>query len=105
MRNLRFTIGLTVLNALLLLATVAVHARSALANPQGVPSVLRAHAIEVVDQAGVVRFGVEIAGPTTVNGKQYPDRVLLRIASPGAGPGIKLVSSAGGTTLGIMHND
>ena len=34
-----------------------------------------------------------------------PDRVLMRVGSPGAGPGVKLVSSAEGTTLGLMHND
>jgi hypothetical protein len=38
-------------------------------------------------------------------GTHQPERVLLRIGSPGAGPGVKLVSSADGTTLAIMHND
>ena len=67
--------------------------------------VLRGRAIEIMDSRGVVRFEVAIEAPTSEGGKRFPDRVLLRVGSPGAGPGVKLVSSAEGTDFLIMHND
>ena len=66
---------------------------------------MRGRALEIVDANGQVRFSVSVATPTMEGGKQYPDRVLLRIGSPGQGPGVKLVSSAEGTDLGLMHGD
>ena len=68
-------------------------------------AVLRGRALEIVDSRGVVRLSVSIEAPTSEGGKRLPDRVLLRVGSPGAGPGVKLVSSAEGTDLLIMHND
>lgn len=100
----RLSIALTIVNATLFLGTIMVRARPAIA---GRPSetVLRGRALEIVDANGQVRFSVSVAAPMTEAGKQYPDRVLLRIGSPGQGPGVKLVSSVEGTDLDLMHGD
>jgi len=67
--------------------------------------VLRGRALEIVDAAGRPRFEIAVETPTNEGAAHQPDRVLVRIGSPAAGPGVKLVSSAEGTTLLIMHND
>jgi hypothetical protein len=72
---------------------------------QPIDPVLRGRALEVVDARGIVRFGVTVEPPTDEGGTHRPERVLVRVASPGAGPGVKLVSSAEGTSLLMMHDD
>jgi len=100
----RLSIALAAANFVLLLGILLGHVPSLAAKTQAAP-VLRGRAIEIVDANGQVRFGVSIEAPTTEGGKRYPDRVLMRFSSPGAGPGVKLVSSAEGTALLIMQND
>jgi hypothetical protein len=103
-RTQQLSIVLSAANLLLLAGIVLGRVPPLLAKTQA-EGVLRGRALEIVDARGVVRFSVEIAAPTTEGGKPLPDRVLLRVGSPGAGPGVKLVSSADGTDLLIMHND
>lgn len=100
----RLSIALTIVNAALFLGTIMVRARPAIAG-QTTEAVLRGRALEIVDESGQVRFSVSVAAPTIEAGKHYPDRVLLRIGSPGQGPGVKLVSSAEGSDLVLMHGD
>ena len=100
----KFSIALTAANFVLLAGILVGHVPVLDAKTQ-VPAVLRGRAIEIVDAKGVVRFSVDIEPASVEGGKRYPDRVLMRVSSPGAGPGVKLVSSAEGTALLIMHND
>ena len=100
----KLSIALTAANFVLLAGILVGHVPVLDAKTQ-VPAVLRGRAIEIVDAKGVVRFSVDIEAPSVEGGKRYPDRVLMRVSSPGAGPGVKLVSSAEGTALLIMHND
>ena len=102
----KLSIALTATNFCLLLGILLGHVPALAAKTQSAPTeVLRARAIEIVDAKGQVRFSVGIEAPSVEGGKRYPDRVLMRISSPGAGPGVKLVSSAEGTALLLMHND
>ena len=103
-RSHRLSIALTVANFILLTGIVLGHVPALAARTQGEPA-LRGRSIEIVDSKGIVRFSVGIEAPSVEGGKRYPDRVLMRISSPGAGPGVKLVSSAEGTALLLMHND
>ena len=102
----KLSVALTATNFVLLLGILLGHVPSLAAKTQSAPTeVLRGRAIEIVDAKGQVRFSVGIEAPTLEGGKQFPERVLMRISSPGAGPGVKLVSSAQGTALLLMHND
>ena len=103
-RSHQLAVCLSLINALLLAALLTSRATTAFARPQS-ESVLRGHALEIVDEKGVVRFGITVEKPTNEGGRPLPERVLVRVASPGAGPGMKIVSSAQGTALVMMHND
>jgi hypothetical protein len=103
-RAQRLAVGLTVVNTVCL-ATLLLGRVPPLGARQPVEQVLRGRALEVVDARGIVRFGVTVERPTDEGGTHRPERVLVRIASPGAGPGVKLVNSAEGTALLLMHDD
>src|SRR5262245_34753928 len=103
-RSQKLSIALTAANSFLLVGILLGHVPALAATPQA-PAVLRGSAIEIVDAKGQVRFSVGVEAPTVEGGKRFPDRVLMRISSPGAGPGVKLVSSAEGTALLLMYND
>jgi len=100
----KLSIALTGANFVLLCGILLGHVPALGAKTQPSP-VLRGRAIEIVDATGQVRFSVGVEAATVEGGKRFPDRVLMRISSPGAGPGVKLVSSAEGTALLLMHND
>jgi hypothetical protein len=100
----KLSIALTAASFLLLVGIVLGRVPALAAKTRQAP-VLRGSAIEIVDARGQVRFSVGIEAPSVEGGKRFPDRVLMRFGSPGAGPGVKLVSSAEGTALLLMHND
>jgi len=100
----KLSIALATANFVLLLGILLGHVPALSATTQVAP-VLRGRSIEIVDATGQVRFSVDVEAPSVEGGKRYPDRVLMRLSSPGAGPGVKLVSSAEGTALLLMHND
>ena len=64
-RTHRFTLGLTLLNLVLLALLVSSQARSALAGQSG-PGVLRGRALEIVDDQGRVRAEILVHGPETI---------------------------------------
>jgi hypothetical protein len=85
---------LTLTNLALLLFLLGRSAAPVLA--QGALSVLRGGALEIVDAQGVVRASITINPPEVVDGRSYPESVLLRmLGDPRGGPSVKLdVSSA-----------
>jgi hypothetical protein len=99
-RNQRFTVGLTLLNLVLLLAQLSNQASTAFAKQSPLP-VLRGRALEIVDDQGRVRANILVHGPETVNGVTYPETVLLRLADPKGGPVVKLTAAANGAALGL----
>jgi len=96
----RFTLGLTLLNLVLLALLVLSQASTALAK-QSVPAVLRARALEIVDDQGRVRANILVHGPETVNGVTYPQTVLFRLIDPTGGPLVKLTAAPNGSALGL----
>jgi hypothetical protein len=96
----RFTLGLTLLNLVLLALLVLSQARTALARQSVVP-VLRARALEIVDAQGRIRANILVHGPETVNGVTYPESVLFRLIDPTGGPLVKLTAAPNGSALGL----
>jgi hypothetical protein len=76
-----------------------------------VAPVLRGRALEIVDAHGKVRAAIQVlpAGParradgslSEVNGKTYPETVLLRLIDPNGRPSVKLGASEQGAGLGL----
>jgi hypothetical protein len=102
MTNLqRLTIVLTGFN-LILLAFGLAQLRPAVA--QGVASVIRARALEIVDDQGRVRAEIKVlpAQPTLKmpdGTTGYPETVQLRLISSQGGPHVKLVTTEDGSGL------
>jgi len=96
----RFTLGLTVLNLVLLAVLVSTKAATAFGSRQELP-VLRGRALEIVDTQGRVRANILVHGPETVNGVTYPETVLFRLIDPNGGPLVKLTVARNGSALGL----
>ena len=86
---------------LVLLVLVFSPLRSAFAQPstEGIPAVLRGHALEIVDDRG--RAQIIITQPTTVGGVSYPEGTLygIQILSQNGESVIRVVDKAGKETL------
>src|SRR6266700_2016954 len=76
----------------------------------GVASVLRGRALEIVDAQGKVRASIQImeAGPSRIadgsvarDGKIYPESVLLRLIRPDGRPSVKIETSEQGSGLDL----
>jgi hypothetical protein len=106
MRAQRLAVTLTVINLMLLVVLVAQQVQPAIAveatRPGGeVAQVLRARALEIVDEENRVRAMLAVMPPSTVDGKQYPETVLLRLIDPKNGPLVKLTAAEDGGSLGL----
>ena len=69
-----------------------------------VAPVLRGRALEIVDDQGRIRANIFVAPATTVNGKNYPETVLLRLTDPKNGPVVKLTAAENGSALGLSDD-
>jgi len=92
MKNPRVLIALTIFNAALLLVTLALQIRPALA--QGTAPVLRGSGLEIVDGEGRVRASIKVlpAGKSP-NGDAYRETVLLRLITERGRPSVKIGAS------------
>ena len=102
MQSRQLAIGLSLLNALLLIGLIATNVRS-LSATQDVLPVLRGHSLEIVDDAGRLRASIRVRGPETVDGREYPGAVVLVMGDPRGAPGVKLAASANGAGLGLSN--
>jgi hypothetical protein len=103
MKTQQLAIVLTVINLAILVAGQApFHATAA----PGVVPVLRASALEIVDNQGRVRASIKIhpAGPREPipDGKIYPETVVLRLINPDGHPSVKVASSVQGAGLALL---
>ena len=99
----RSMILLTVINATLFAFTAFL----ALGRPTSaadVAPILRGRALEIVDERGRVRASISVEQPVTMNGRDFPETVLLRLTDPQKGPLVKLTASAEGSALGMSDN-
>jgi hypothetical protein len=104
MRVQRLAIGLTVLNLMLLVGLVAERVRPAAAEEskpeaQDVVPMLRARALEIVDERNRVRAQLAVMPPSTVDGKTYQESVLLRLIDPKSGPVVKISAMPDGAGM------
>ena len=63
--------------------------------------VLRGRALEIVDSLGKVRASIKIEPPVTMNGKLYPQSVILRLVDTKGGPLVKLGAAEDGGGLNL----
>jgi hypothetical protein len=103
MKTQRFAISLTVLNVFILLITLF-RANSA-AVPEVAP-VLRARALEIVDDHGRVRAMIkvfppdpEVKMPDGTTG--YPETVLLRLINSKGAPNVKIAATEDGSGVSL----
>ncbi len=102
MNTQRLSLVLTTINLVILGCTLAPE-RPAIAAP-GVAPVLRARALEIVDDQGRVRASIAVYPPTAVDGRQHPETVLLRLTDPKNGPVVKIEASEEGSGLWLSDD-
>jgi hypothetical protein len=68
---------------------------------QGVPPVVRAQALEIVDRHGRLRATLNIQPESKHDGQTYPETVLLRLIDPNGKPIVKLGGAVGSAGLGL----
>jgi len=103
MKTQRLLIVLTAVN-LGLLGYQLLQPRIGLAATADVPAVIRARALEIIDDRGKVRASLSVLpeDPKVIwNGKPYPEIVLLRMMSPDGRPNVKLGATKNGSGLVI----
>ena len=99
MNTRRFLVTLTVINIGVLLLSVAQYAVPALA--QEPVAVLRARALEIVDEQGRIRASLSVLPASTTAGAAYQGTVLLRLITEQGRPSIKLSASEQTSGLSI----
>lgn len=110
MRIQRVALGLTIVNMLLLVYLLAQASPTVRAEePRSdaatdVAPMLRGRGLEIVDDAGRVRALLAVMPPARVDGKDYPETVLLRLIDPTSGPVVKLTASKNGSALGLSDD-
>lgn len=69
-----------------------------------VASVIRGHALEIVDEQGRVRASIKVHPAHTFKptGKKYPDTVVLRLIDPNGRPEVKIGASEQGGGLSLV---
>src|SRR5438552_1865996 len=101
MQTQRLLIVLTAVNAGLLWYQV-LRPRPSVAATADVPGVIRARALEIVDDRGRVRASLAVLPEDPKvkwRGRPYPETVLLRLMSPEGRPNVKLGASQRGAGL------
>jgi hypothetical protein len=102
MKIQRLGLILTIIN-LVLLVLLLVQNYSAVVAKENLP-VLRGRALEIVDSTGRVRASISVEPAVTMNGRTYPETVLLRLTDPKHGPIVKLEASADGSAMGLSDD-
>ena len=100
MKSKRFALLLVVLNVVLLGALALDRVSPAFAKGRVSP-VLRGQALEIVDTQGRLRATIGVLPATTLDGKRYPETVLLRLIDPQTGPVVKIGASSNGSAIGL----
>jgi hypothetical protein len=101
MKGQRILFVLTALN-LGILSYQLVRPRPGFASTLDVPPVIRARALEIVDDRGRIRASLSVLpeDPKVIwNGKPYPETVLLRLITADGRPNVKLGASKSGAGL------
>lgn len=105
MKMQRLLIALTVVNLGLLMFLLVVTARNRVAIAEDVAPVLRGRALEIIDGQGRVRASIKVQPASTVNGKTYPENVILRLSDQNGRPEVKLGASEHGAGIGFVGDN
>ena len=97
---LKIGFALTVINLALMIFVLS-ELKPASAQQQNSLQVLRGRALEIVDSLGKVRASIKIEPPVTMNGKLYPQSVILRLVDTKGGPLVKLGAAEDGGGLNL----
>ena len=104
MKAQRIAIGLTVLNLFILAYALF---RASTPAPAEVVPVLRAHALEIVDENGRVRAMIRVF-PASPDAKMpdgttgYPETVLLRLIDSKGAPNVKIAATEDGSVVSLV---
>ncbi len=103
MKTLRIAIGVTVINFLILMPLLF---RANSATVPEIAPVLRARALEIVDEQGHVRAMIKIfpADPTVKmpdGTSGYPETVLLRLINSKGAPNVKIAATEDGSAVSL----
>jgi hypothetical protein len=101
MKAQRLGVVLTVQN-LVLGAFLLVRIRPSVA--QDAAPVLRGGALQIVDDQGRVRASITVEPSVTIDSREYPETVVLRLTDPRCGPVVKLTASQEGSALGLSDD-
>lgn len=101
MKTQRFAIALTLINLALLILLLV---QNLSAEAQNVAPVLRGRALEIVDSKGRVRASISVEPPVTMDSRNYPETVLLRLTDPKSGPVVKMTATEDGSALGLSDD-
>jgi hypothetical protein len=102
----RIVLGLTALNLLILVYTMSCASRAAPGALSEVAPVLRAHALEIVDDQGRVRAMIRVfpADPAVKmpdGTTGYPETVLLRLIDSKGAPNVKIAATEDGSAVSL----
>jgi len=70
---------------------------------QNIAPVLRGRGLEIVDSLGKVRASISILPPVEMDGKKYPQTVLLRLIDSKGKPIVKLGAAENGGALSLIN--
>jgi len=70
---------------------------------QNTVTVLRGRALEIVDSLGRIRASITLQPPVEVDGKKYPETVLLRLIESKGKPIVKLGAAENGAGLTLIN--
>lgn len=99
MTNPRLLLVLSALNLALLVGLLIERTQPAFA--KNASPVVRGSALEIVDDQGRLRAQIGVHGPSTVDGKRYPENVLFRLIDPTSGPVVKIGAAINGGAIGL----
>jgi hypothetical protein len=103
MKPQRIVIGLTVLNLVILAYTVF---RASPPASTDVAPIIRAHALEIVDDKGRVRAMIRVFPPNSDTKMPdgtigYPETVLLRLIDSKGAPNVKIAATEDGSAVSL----
>ena len=101
MKMQHISIALTFINLALMTFLLAQLRPANAQQQQNASQVLRGRALEIVDSLGKIRASITIHPPTVVDGKMYPQTVLLRLIDNKGGPLVKLGAAENGSGLSL----
>jgi len=103
MKMNRIAIGLTVINLVLVTILLAQFSPAqAKEYKQPINSVLKGTALDIVDSLGRTRASISVLPPSIVDGKKYPQTVLLRLIDSKGKPIVKLSAAEDGSGLMLI---